>query len=156
MLCDGFWGHSWGWNIIWSPCFSPGMVKEFWFTLRSHAWRLVSIGIGGFRRTWENAWKSGAFCLDPVPINTGQECVAQYLLALRSLQFSFTFRQWSSCGHEPVQLICVFLAYKRKIGNTISVKTFVRQSLGLPDLLHKNAQPYCKQHAVINTILTVF
>ena len=61
---------------------------------------------------------------------------AQNLLALRSPQFSFAL---AVCGHKSVQMICVFLGYmyKRRVGDTISVKTSVWRLPGVPDMLHQ-------------------
>ena len=62
---------------------------------------------------------------------------AHNLLVLRSPQFSFTLGPRSSYGHKSVLAICVFLAYKRRVGNIISVETLVQRLPGLPDLLHQ-------------------
>ena len=49
------------------------------------------------------------------------------LLVLRSPQFSFTVGPQSLYGHKSVLVICMFLAYKWKVGNIISVKALVRR-----------------------------
>ena len=54
-----------------------------------------------------------------IPSNAVRECVA-------------TVR---SCGHRSVQMICGRLACKQRVGDAISVKTLVRRSPDLPDLL---------------------
>ena len=111
-----------------------------------HAWRSVSIGISGFRCTRGTAWRAAhiswselycAFSLDCIPSDAGQECVhcTQNLLILRSPPLSFTFGPLSLCWHGSVQTMCVFLACKRRAGDTISFKTLGQRSPGLPDFL---------------------
>ena len=121
------------------------MVTQFWFASHPHAWRLVFIGIGGFRHTQQTMWKRGP--QKPVRLSFASHLVWILFQAtpainvrpphlksalLRSLQFSFMFVPWSSCGHRSVQMICVFLAYNQ---NTISVIMLFWQSPGPLDLL---------------------
>ena len=60
------------------------------------------------------------------------------------LKISATHRQFGrnltfvrSCGHGSVQTIRGLLACKQKVGDAISVKTLVRWTPGLPDLLRR-------------------
>ena len=87
------------------------MVTEFQFPSCPHAWRLVSIGIGGFRRTSRRSQSkvSGSYFKQHWSRKCGHS--AQNLLVLRSLQFSFTL---AACGHKSAQMICVFLGYVYK------------------------------------------
>ena len=78
---------------------------------------------------------------------------AHNLLVLRSLQFSFTFGLQSLWGDQSVLVMCVFLTYKWRVGNIISVKTLVRQLPGarpaLPALSERNG---CVKETVESTI----
>ena len=139
MLWDGFFRPFWGLKTsIVSIRFSLGMVTEFasW----QHAWRFVSSSIGSFRYTGEKAAheSQSLFCYSRSfsEQHLSRICAhrAHNLLVLRSPQFSFTLGPRSSCRDKSVLVICVFLAYKQRIDNIISVKTLVQRLLGLPDL----------------------
>ena len=85
-----------------------------------------------------------------IPSNARQECVATTLTicwfsGLCSSLLHSGLR--SSCGHKSVLAICVFLSYKRSVGNIISVKTMVRR---LPDLPR---QPCPREMIVRETVL---
>ena len=41
------------------------------------------------------------------------------------LIYTWTAKFMQACRDESVQMICVFLAYKRRVDNTISVETLV-------------------------------
>ena len=55
MLWDGFWSLLGAKNITWSFCFSPGMVTEFWFASRPHAWKLATAVSGASAEPDEEA-----------------------------------------------------------------------------------------------------
>ena len=49
------------------------------------------------------------------------------------LIYTWTAKFMQACRHESVQMICVFLAYKQRVDDTISVETLVQRSLSLQD-----------------------
>ena len=88
-----------------------------------------------------------------IPSNARQECVATALTicwfsGLCSSLLHSGLR--SLCRHKSVLAICMFLSYKRSVGNIISVKTMVRRLPDLPDLL---CQPCLREMMVKETVL---
>ena len=120
-------------NITWKSSLQSWHGNRIRFT--TTRMEIVSIVIGSFRYTrWTgrrsstrkpvNICYSGSYSKQHPAWMCGYP--AHNLLVLRSPQFSFMFGPRSSCGHKSVLAICVFLAYKLRVANIISVKTLVR------------------------------
>ena len=107
------------------------MVTVFWFVSPPHAWRLVSIGIGDFRHSQTLALHLVGILFQGMPgKNVWPPCSKS--------QDSAVCLDREVCAGTNLCRRYAFLAYKRRVGNTIPVKMLVRQSPSLLDLSLNN------------------
>ena len=124
-------------------CFRAGMVTGFWFSslVCTHGDKCPLVVSNPLGTTWRSDTRKPVRIL---LIIIFQAMPAKNVLPWRSKsarsQVSTVRFYTSDCDVRVgigLYRICTWglFAYKKRVGNAISVKTLVRQSLGLPDLL---------------------